>query len=106
MRIQNEIVSTRFNQFADMIDLDRYADERYTPDALVEMSRRLAEALGLSEAEATDSAGDAAGSCAQSVISLEKAKELRDRSEFGSIGLPYLVNRTVVEGAEGGADHE
>ena len=103
MRIQNEIVSTRFNQFADMIDLDRYADERYTPDALVEMSRRLAEALGQSGADAADATGEAAGSLAQSVISLEKAKELRERSEYGSIGLPYLVNRTVVEG---GADNE
>ena len=87
MRIQNEIVSTRFNQFADLIDLDRYADERYTADVLVEMGAKLAQMLGHSG----------------SGISPELAQELIRRSEYGGIGLPYLVNRVVVEG---GAENE
>ena len=34
------MVSTRFNRFADIIDLDRYADEYYTAPVLVdELSR-------------------------------------------------------------------
>lgn len=94
MRIQNEIVSTRFNQFADMIDLDRYADERYTPEMLIEMSGRLAEVL---RGEGTIVANNL------SSLSMEKVREIIDRSVYGGIGLPYLVNRTVVEG---GAENE
>ncbi|MDR1604745.1 MAG: ATP-binding protein [Gracilibacteraceae bacterium] len=45
MRIQNEIDSDCFNRFADIIDLDRLARLVYTPETLVEISRRLAAHL-------------------------------------------------------------
>ena len=82
MRIQNEVVSTRFNRFADIIDLDRYADEAYDPGTLCEMSERLCRALG----------GDRAP------LNGEQAEALMERAQYGRLGLPYLVNRAAVEG--------
>ena len=85
LRIQNEVVSRRFNRFADMIDLDRYADEAYDAQTLRRMSERLAETLrnaGISAAPIDDAT----------------AQELAARAEFGGMGLPYLVNREVVGG--------
>ena len=89
MRIQNEVVSTRFNRFADISDLDRFADENYGTETICEMSRKLAYALMEAEREAEP-------------LSLEQARELRERAEFGGLGLPYLMNRTMLEG---GASH-
>ena len=89
MRVQNEVVSTRFNRFADIIDLDRYADEAFDEDTLCEMSRRLAWALVEAEREPAP-------------LDPEQARALMDRAEFGGMGLPYLVNRALVEG--GGND--
>ena len=85
LRIQNEIVSSRFNRFADILDLDRYADEAYPPAALADMSRRLAAVLR--------GAGHPAAE-----VSEEIAGELTERGQYGGVGLPYLVNRYVVEG--------
>ena len=85
MRIQNEVVSTRFNRFADIIDLDRYAEEFYTEDVLIEMSGKIAQVLS---------------DCGRPAKKLdkEKAGELLERSKFGGIGLPYLVVREVLSG--------
>lgn len=88
LRVQNEVVSKRFNRFADIIDLDRYADETYDAPALREMSERLAAVLRRGGADAAS-------------IDEEAAGELISRAEYGGIGLPYLVNRAVAEG--GGA---
>jgi hypothetical protein len=41
MRIQNEVVSERFNKFADVIDLNRLASSMYTPEMLIELSQQL-----------------------------------------------------------------
>ena len=43
MRIQNEIISPRFNAFTDIANLDKLAEQEYTPDMLVEITRRVAE---------------------------------------------------------------
>ena len=85
MRIQSEVVSTRFNRFADIIDLDRYADEYYTAPVLVEMSERLADVLA--------GAGYAANPLTEA-----QAEEIIDRGRYGGLGLPYLVNRQLLEG--------
>ena len=84
MRVQNEVVSTRFNAFADIIDLDRYADQFYTPDVLCEMARRLTEILHL------PSDGTPA-------LSMEEAGKLIEQSQYGGLGLPYLVNRKLLD---------
>lgn len=89
MRVQNEIVSARFNRFADILDLDRYADEMYDQDALIEMSRKLCWALSEAELELTP-------------LTRDQADTLMERSEFGGLGLPYLVNRAILEG---GGEH-
>ena len=86
-RIQNEVISTRFNRFADIIDLDRLEDETFTPEVIVELSERLASVLSTAEHQLQP-------------VTPEKAAELIDRSMYGGIGLPYLVNRTLMEGDE------
>ncbi len=84
MRVQNEVVSTRFNAFADIIDLDRYADQYYTPDVLCGMGRRLAETLQPERRQT-------------GILDAEGAEGLIEQSGYGGLGLPYLVNRKVVE---------
>ena len=87
MRIQNEVVSTRFNRFADIVDMDRYGDEMYSPPVLAEMSRKLSEALREASVEAKP-------------LTEEETKELQERAVFGRLGLPYLMNRMTLEGGK------
>lgn len=84
LRIQNEIVSPRFNKFADIIDMDRYADECYSPDILFEMSTRLYSFFIQNDIPARE-------------ISAEEILELKDRANFGGLGLPFIINRAVAE---------
>ena len=84
MRVQNEVVSTRFNAFADIIDLDRYADQHYKPDILCEMAQRIYDILW------PENAGETA-------LQEDEAEKLIDQSMYGGIGLPYLVNRKAAD---------
>lgn len=90
MRIQNEVISPRFNHFADIIDMDRYADEFYTEDVLKEMSDQVAQSL--------IKRGQAARA-----LNRDEILELYDRARFGGVGLPLLVYRTV---AQKGGSHD
>jgi len=45
MRMQNEIVSSRFNKFSDFYDMDKFAEGLYDNHVLVEMSSRLADVI-------------------------------------------------------------
>ena len=84
MRIQNEVVSTRFNRFADMIDLDRYGEEFYTADVLLDMAGKLTRVF------------TAAGiPCRE--LSGEEITGLMERAKYGGIGLPYMIGRAVME---------
>ena len=85
LRIQNEVVSTRFNRFADIVDMDRFGEVFYTPDALMEMSRRLAEI-----------ASEAGVSVHR--LTTDEAQTLIERAAFGQLGLPYMMNRITLEG--------
>ena len=87
LRIQNEVVSTRFNRFADIVDMDRFGEETYTPEVLAEMSGKLADAA----------AGE--GIPAHR-LSMEEARALRERAAFGQLGIPYMMNRMTLEGGE------
>ena len=89
-RIQNEVVSTRFNRFADIVDLDRFADEIYTPEVLFEMSSKLADYL--------NAEGEGAAP-----LDREKITDILDKAQYGGLGIPYLVNRSVL--FDGGEDH-
>ena len=84
MRIQNEVVSARFNRFSDIIDLDRFGDEFYSEEVLRQMSERLADVFR------------EYGVNAQS-IDADDVKEIEERSKFGRLGLPYMINRAVLE---------
>lgn len=87
LRIQNEVVSVRFNRFADIIDMDRYADEAYDEITLLDMSRRLSDALRRLGMDATP-------------LDAEAVRDALERSRFGGVGLPYLINRATLEGGE------
>lgn len=86
-RIQNEVIGTRFNRFTDIIDLDRLADQVYTPEVLVRMSEKLATVLSTEARPMHPLTEEAAG-------------QLIERSQYGGIGLPFLVNRKLLEGDE------
>ena len=85
MRMQNEVVSIRFNRFADIVDLDRYGDEYYTEDRMTEMSGKLTGVLAREGMETRP-------------IGQEAAAQLKVRAVFGKLGIPYLVNRMTLEG--------
>ncbi len=88
MRIQNEIEGTRFNRFADIVDLDRLIDEVYTPESIMKMSTRLTQVINRLDEGATP-------------ISLSTAEELHAKSRFGKVSLPRrVILTTLQEGAE------
>ncbi len=85
LRIQNEVVSTRFNRFADIIDMDRYGEEMYTPEVLAEMSEKLCSVLKEKGVGVVP-------------VNAEQTEALRERAVYGQLGLPYMVNRKTLEG--------
>ena len=88
MRIQNEVDSTRFNRFADIVDLDRLIEEVYTPEILMEMSSRLANVMNRLDRGAVP-------------ITLDIAQELHAKAQYGKVSLPRQVNlSTLQEGVE------
>ena len=93
MRIQNEVVSTRFNRFADILDLDRYADAFYTQETLLEMSARLA--LILSE-----------NGIPAAPLTPEDIAGLTERAGYGGIGIPYMVGRAVLDAGKAAREEQ
>ncbi len=87
MRMQNEVISIRFNRFADIVDMDRYGDECYGEDQILEMSRKLAETLRGTAKNVRPISPDAAG-------------QMKARAAFGKLGLPWMMNRMTVEGGK------
>ncbi len=85
LRIQNEVVSTRFNCFADIIDLDRYADGAYDAESLLRMAEKLAEAVRPS-------------GILPAAIDTADIAQIVQKAQYGGLGLPLLVNRAVLEG--------
>ncbi|MBR1814572.1 MAG: DUF2791 family P-loop domain-containing protein [Lachnospiraceae bacterium] len=97
MRIQTEVSGKRFNRFADLLDLDLLADTIYPAEALVEMSGKLADVLEeQGYAGAQPGAEEASGAeAAVKRLTAEEAAALLEKSQFGGLGLPYLVNRAT-----------
>lgn len=89
MRIQNEVISVRVNCFADILDLDRVADQEYTEEVLQEMSQKLSDVLLRNGVQAIP-------------LNREQAGTLEEAAQYGGLGLPYLVNRKTLAG---GDDH-
>ncbi|MCD8299763.1 MAG: ATP-binding protein [Clostridiales bacterium] len=78
MRIQNEIISQRFNRFADIVDMDRLGDQLYTPPVIMKMSENFsqaANALGISAHP----------------IDMKTAETIRGKSVTGNISIPRLT---------------
>lgn len=85
MRIQNEVVGEHFNRFTDIVDLDRLAEEVYTPQILMEISQKLADVY--------TKLGDTARP-----ISQETCESLISQAKNGSVSLPRLVNMATLGG--------
>ncbi|MBI9093975.1 MAG: DUF2791 family P-loop domain-containing protein [Sphaerochaeta sp.] len=83
MRIQNEIIGSRINKFTDIVDLDQVAYQEYSPELLVEMSRRLAAVVTHVDVTAM-------------VIDEEKALQLIKQAKMGGISLPRLVGQATL----------
>ncbi|HAN42362.1 MAG TPA: hypothetical protein DCP98_02945 [Sphaerochaeta sp.] len=79
LRMQNEIVSARFNPFSSLIDMDEANNEYLNAANLIEMSRKFA-----SIANGLDFHIDP--------IDGSKVEEIIKNAKYGSNALPYLVN--------------
>ena len=84
MRIQNEVIGTRFNRFADMINMDAMAEEAYTPEIMSRISQKIFEENGNG----------------QLPLSEEQCGELKQKAKTGAFGLPLVIRRATLGGAE------
>lgn len=91
MRIQNEVVGARFNRFTDIVDMDRLAAQVYTPEVLMEMSKKLADAYTGLSSSVSDTAAP---------ISRETCEALISQAKNGSVSLPRLVNMATLGGEQ------
>ena len=111
MRIQNEIVSPRFNAFTDIANLDKLAEQEYTADTLVEITRRVAELVPEMMALFPEVSAEALwrrnglGSLIpetvpalwpREVIRGEAEKLIRDYTAYGSVGLVRQALRLAM----------
>lgn len=87
MRIQNEILSERFNCFNGIVDLDALARQQYTVPVVMDMAGKLADTL------------ETAGVHANRLSEVEAEGLIRQFTN-GTIGLPRMVNRAVIEGVQ------
>lgn len=82
MRIQNEIVGERFNRFADMVDLDRFGAQVYTPDVIVSISESL---FRLQE------------NTPSSPLTRDQAQEIVGKARTATVGIPQLIQNAMQE---------
>lgn len=87
-RIQNEIVSERFNKFTDMLDMDKLAEQSYTRETALEMSLRLADLVNRYDNGAY-------------AIDDRKADEIFAKVRYGTVSLPRQVNNATLNGTPG-----
>jgi hypothetical protein len=90
LRIQNEIVSEKFNQFTDIVDLDVLGKLIYSKEAIIEMSGRFAEVINRISHEAAP-------------IGPGLADEMLQNDSFASVSLPRQVGLATVNAAAGAA---
>lgn len=82
MRVQNEVVSNRFNCFTDIADLDQLAQQMYTPEYLVAMSRNFALSARTSARPLNE----------------EDAENILKQAEFGTTGIADLIKERTLKG--------
>ncbi len=85
MRIQNEILSERFNCFADIANLDDLARQQYDVQTVLKMADKLRNYLEQHQCQGRSVTG-------------EDAEKLIHQAGSGTVGLARLVNRAVIEG--------
>ena len=100
MRIQNEIVSERFNRFVDIADMDRLAIQVMEPEDVVNMARDMIRNLteqgkllngSLLSAETSGQEGDASGGS----FNITRAEEILNKARVSGIGLQALLLEEV-----------
>ena len=92
MRIQNEIVSTRLNLFADILDMDTVSAQLFSPPILVKMSSRLASAVNMMNMHAR-------------AIDESEAREILAIARHSELSVPALVQRATMT-VEGELSHD
>ena len=81
MRIQNEIVGERFNCFADIVDMDRLAEQEYTPDVIVDISESFVDQKNVPVLP----------------LNLEAAGEIVRMAKTSAVGVPQLIQMAMQE---------
>ena len=84
LRMQNEIVSSRFNKFTDIYDVDKYGADVYDKSTLAEMSKRFADVMR--------KAGDEVEPIDELI-----AEELISDARYTNISLPRQVVIATLE---------
>ena len=82
MRIQNEIVGERFNCFADIVDMDRLAEQEYTPEVIMAISESLVEQQK---------------NASILPLNLERAEEIARQARTSAVGIPRLIQMFIQE---------
>ena len=98
MRIQNEIISPRFNCFTDVADMDRMAAQFCSAESLVAMSEAMLKRLEEIRSARSESAK---GSGEPGRITREQAEEILKNAGLGGLGIPGQV----AEATFGGEHH-
>ena len=111
MRIQNEIVSQRFNAFTDIANLDKMAEQEYTADTLIEITRRTAALLPEMMTLFPDISAEALwrrnglgalipetvpSEWPRTITREEAEKLIRDYTAYGSVGLARQALRLAM----------
>lgn len=82
MRIQNEIVGERFNCFADIVDMDRLAEQEYTPEVIMAISESFVEQQK---------------NASILPLNLERAEEIVRQARTSAVGIPQLIQMSIQE---------
>ena len=81
MRIQNEIVGERFNCFADIVDMDRLAEQEYTTDVIVAISESFIDQKNAPILP----------------LDSEGADEIVRMAKTSAVGIPQLIRMAMQE---------
>lgn len=87
MRIQNEIVSTKFNCFADIVNMDDMLAQAYSASDWIALSKEMIENYSNQDTQA---------------ITLETANEVMEKAKRSGVGIPLLLQEKIF----GGHNHD
>lgn len=93
MRIQNEIISPRFNCFTDVVDMDRMAGQFCTPQTLVSMSKSMMTAR---EGLQAGFGPEAVQPRTPGILTTEEAEKILENAGLGGLGIPGQVAEATL----------